>query len=80
MGFAFGQNNNGREIGYGVDATCDWPGCDEKIDRGVAYCCGGIDGIQNGGMDDESYCGDFFCGKHLMGNGQCAKCAEDGAS
>lgn len=65
MGYAFGQNNNGREIGYGVTATCDLEGCEEKIDRGMAYCCGGGEGIQNAGMEDEPYCGGFFCAKHL---------------
>lgn len=65
MGYAHGQNNNGREIGYAVEATCDLTGCDTKIDRGLAYCCGSIDGVQNGGMDDEPYCGGYFCPDHL---------------
>jgi hypothetical protein len=74
MGYAFGQNNNGREIGYGVEAICDQPGCEEEIDHGIAYCCGGVDGIQNAGMDGEPYCGGFFCGKHLYAGGVCEKC------
>ncbi len=73
MGWAFGENNNGREIGYGVEATCDWPDCDETIDRGVGNCCGGVDGTGNAGMDGERYCGDFFCEKH-MSFGVCLKC------
>lgn len=74
MGYAFGQNNNGREIGYGVEATCDWPDCETEIDRGLEYCCGGVDGVSNAGMDGESYCGDFFCGKHKTFD-VCLKCA-----
>lgn len=66
MGYAHGQNNNGREIGYGVTATCDFPGCEQEIDRGLAYCCGETDGTQNAGMEDEPYCGGFFCGEHLL--------------
>lgn len=66
MRFAHGLNNNGREIGYGVKATCDLDGCEAEIDRGFAYCCGGGDGIQNAGMEDEPYCGGFFCAEHLF--------------
>jgi hypothetical protein len=73
VGYAFGHNNNGREIGYGVEATCDWPGCEEAIDRSIGNCCGGIDGIGNAGMDGEAYCGDFFCEKHMSFD-VCLKC------
>lgn len=66
MGYATGQNNNGREIGYGVEATCDHPGCNVVIDRGIAYCCGGDEGPGNAGMDDEPYCGGYFCASHLF--------------
>jgi hypothetical protein len=41
MGWSRGFEN-GREIGYGVDAECDVPGCTAEIDRGLAYRCGGI--------------------------------------
>jgi hypothetical protein len=59
MSWAFGTNEYGREIGYGVQATCDFPGCDEKIDRGLGYACGG--------MHDSgpTRCGGYFCGRHL---------------
>lgn len=48
-----------RDIGYGVPSICDYPGCDERIDRGLGYVCGGE---PYGG---ESGCGLFFCGEHL---------------
>lgn len=75
MGWAFGHNNNGREIGYGVEAKCDWPECDEDILRGVGECCGGLDGTQNAGMDGEAYCGGFFCEKHMTFD-VCLKCVK----
>lgn len=70
MGWAFGINTRGREVGYGVEATCDFDGCEEKIDRGLAYVCGGM---HDGG---EYGCGDYFCGKHLYGRGLCEKCKD----
>lgn len=60
MGWAYGTNAEGREVGYSVEATCDLDGCDEKIDRGLAYVCGSMhDG-------DEFGCGQYFCPKHLF--------------
>lgn len=60
MGWAFGKNAEGRDVGYGVEAICDEPGCEEKIDRGISYVCGGMhDGGDHG-------CGKYFCGKHLF--------------
>lgn len=49
-----------RDIGYGVPATCDHPGCGAKIDRGLAYVCGGE---PYGG---EHGCGLFFCDAHML--------------
>jgi hypothetical protein len=49
-----------RDIGYGVPAVCDHPGCGAVIDRGLAYVCGGD---PYGG---ERGCGLFFCGAHLL--------------
>lgn len=47
-------------VGYAVEAVCDLEGCDKKIDRGLAYCCGDMhDGGEHG-------CGGYFCGKHLF--------------
>jgi len=66
MGYAKGENNNGKLIGYGVEAFCEKDGCDRVIDRGIDYCCGGIEGCQNAGMEYEPYCGGFFCSSHLF--------------
>lgn len=57
MGWAYGEVN-GREVGYSVEATCDKEGCEAKIDRGLAYCCGGMHG------GDEYSCGGYFCSAH----------------
>ena len=55
MGWAVGwDQRTGRVIGYGVPAVCEEPGCDKKIDRGLAYACGGMNG-----------CARFFCDDHL---------------
>jgi len=48
-----------RDIGYGVTAHCDHPGCEQKIDRGLSYVCGGF---PFGGAYG---CGLHFCEKHL---------------
>jgi len=60
MGWAVGFDPSwGRDIGYGVPATCDEPDCGAKIDRGLGYVCGGdVYGGQHG-------CGLFFCTSHL---------------
>lgn len=52
-----GTDSRGREIGYGVSARCDHPGCDVEIDRGLAYACGGMHGTNDG-------CEGYFCEKH----------------
>lgn len=52
MGWAVGWDHKWkRDIGYGVPAWCDHPNCDEVIDRGLSYVCGG-----------ELYGGEFGCG------------------
>ena len=56
MGWAVG-NNGHRDIGYGVPAYCDFPGCNEKIDRGLGYLCGDF-------FSDVG-CGLYFCGDHM---------------
>lgn len=48
-----------RDIGYGVPAYCDFPGCGEEIDRGLSYVCGGEPYGQPRG------CGLYFCPDHL---------------
>lgn len=75
MGYAVGyDSNHKRDIGYGVPAVCDHPGCNEQIDRGLSYVCGG----QPYGGD--AGCGLFFCGKHLAyydgGPQLCERCGE----
>jgi hypothetical protein len=60
MGWAYcGEDDLGRPIGYGVEATCDEPGCGSEIHRGLDYVCGGM----HGGGDHG--CGRYFCSKHL---------------
>lgn len=73
MSWAIGYDTDWRrDIGYGVPSVCDHPGCNEEIDRGLGYVCGG----EPYGGDDG--CGLFFCGKHLHGGYQlCARCTRD---
>lgn len=60
MGWACGFDPTWqRDIGYGVPATCDQPGCGAPIDRGLSYVCGG----QPYGGDEG--CGLYFCTAHL---------------
>lgn len=60
MGWAYcGTDEDGREIGYAIEAECDHPDCHEKIDRGLSYVCGNMHG------GDEWGCGKYFCPKHL---------------
>jgi hypothetical protein len=69
MGWAVGYDEKWqRDIGYGVPALCDYPGCNEEIDRGLSYVCGYEKPY---GGDDG--CGLFFCGEH--GGGMiCERC------
>jgi hypothetical protein len=46
-----------RDVGYGVPAYCDHPGCTNEIDRGLSYVCGG-----------EPFGGDHGCGLHFCGD------------
>lgn len=79
MGWAHGVDGNGREIGYGVAAVCDEPGCIRRIDRGLAFRCGPL------GCETETgaACGNYYCGHHLYlpprsapegTGGLCARC------
>ena len=54
-----GTDSVGRPIGYAYRATCDEPGCRRRIDRGLAYACGGMHGA------DEWSCEGYFCADHL---------------
>lgn len=70
MGWSIGYDNHWkRDIGYGVPALCDQPGCGAEIDRGLSFVCGGE---PYGG---EHGCGLYFCSKHLFGYPQrCGRC------
>jgi hypothetical protein len=60
MGWSLGYDTKWeRDIGYGVPAFCDHPDCNEEIDRGLSYICGGD---PYGG---DRGCGLYFCSKHL---------------
>jgi hypothetical protein len=61
MSWAVGEGKDGRDVGYGVPALCDLPGCDKRIDRGLSHVCGMIntDGEDRG-------CGLHFCTEHLL--------------
>lgn len=67
MGWGHGYNEDGREIGYTVEAICDQDSCETKIDRGLSYVCGGMhDGGKHG-------CGQYFCWNHLYSFGSLCK-------
>ena len=61
MGWAYCGEVDGREVGYGVTATCDFDGCDTEIDRGLGYICGKMHHDQ---WSDEPGCGRYFCSEH----------------
>jgi hypothetical protein len=54
-----GKDSQGRPIGYAHAATCDHPGCNKEIDRGLSYACGGMHG------NTEIGCEKYFCEDHL---------------
>lgn len=59
MGWAnCGTDSQGRPIGYAHEATCDHPGCNKRIDRGLSYVCGDMHGA------DEISCEKYFCQEH----------------
>jgi len=59
MSWAVGFDSNWqRDIGYGVPAICDQPGCGAEIDRGLSYVCG------DEPFGGEHGCGLYFCGVH----------------
>jgi hypothetical protein len=72
MGWSIGYDSKwNRDVGYGVPAHCDHPGCSKEIDRGLAYVCGSE---PHGG---EKGCGLFFCEDHLAGCPcTCERCAQ----
>lgn len=72
MGWQIGYDENReRDIGYGVPAICDHPGCNEEIDRGRDYLCGGPTRKGKG-------CGLYFCDRHLVTLGNlCDRCRDE---
>jgi len=70
MGWGYGINSEGREIGYDVSATCDHPDCNEEIHRGLAYVCGDMHDAS------DNSCGRYFCEKHLIHTGIGQFCQE----
>ena len=73
MGWSIGFDTNwNRDIGYGVPAYCDHPGCNKEIDRGLSYVCGGEP------YGEPRGCGLFFCADHLIMSARlpqlCARC------
>lgn len=71
-----GEDSQGRNIGYVWSAVCDHTGCDEKIDRGLAYVCGSMHG------DDEYSCEKYFCHEHKQNcidtqDGDCMSLCDD---
>lgn len=77
MGWSIGYDSDWqRDIGYGVPALCDHPGCSKKIDRGLFYVCGGD------AYGGEHGCGLYFCAAHLYFTGdkkgqRCERCVDD---
>lgn len=65
MGWAIGHDSRhgkfGRDIGYGVPAFCDHPGCGALIDRGLSHVC-----AQEEPYGGENGCGLYFCSAHLV--------------
>lgn len=74
MGWSVGYDeNHKRDVGYGVPAYCDQPGCQAEIDRGLAHTCGGE---PYGGSEG---CGLHFCRTHLYFSPQvCEQCHQGG--
>ncbi len=76
MSWAVGFDSHwNRDIGYGVPAYCDAPGCRKEIDRGLSYVC--CEAEPRGGVHG---CGLYFCGDHLNyyrgdHGPMCARCA-----
>lgn len=56
-----GTDDLGRPIGYLHPGTCDHPGCDQRIFRGVDAVCGDMHG------EDEHSCARYFCERHQVG-------------
>lgn len=72
MGYSIGYDSRwNRDIGYGVPAFCDHPGCGKEIDRGLAYVCCGEQ--PHGGEDG---CGLYFCDEHKFYHSKKGMCCK----
>ena len=72
MGWSIGYDSKWkRDIGYGVPAYCDHPGCHAVINRGLAYVC-----AEQQPYGGEHGCGLYFCYKHLFPD-CCERCYEE---
>lgn len=61
MGWSIGYDETWRrDIGYGVPAYCDHPGCTAEIHRGLSYVCCATQ--PHGG---DTGCGRYFCSEHM---------------
>lgn len=66
MGWAnCGTDSKGRPIGYAHSGTCDHPGCDKPIDRGLTFACGGMHGNEDEKGWTDTCCEGYFCSEHL---------------
>lgn len=66
--------DTGEPMGYAHPGTCHHPGCNNIIDHGLSYVCGGM---HQGG---EHGCGYYFCSQHLyVGRSEqlCSECLGD---
>lgn len=64
-----------REIGYGIEATCDARGCEAVIDRGLGTICGEM---HHEPWSDEPGCGRYYCEEHRGWVGERGGCQHRG--
>lgn len=70
MGWSIGYDTTWkRDIGYGVPAWCDHPGCQVQIDRGLSHVC-----CQQQPYGGDEGCGLYFCSSHQSWDGRCERC------
>lgn len=63
------DSNWNRDIGYGVPAFCDFPGCYAEIDRGLSYVC-----CSQEPYGGDKGCGLYFCYDHAGPHHRCSRC------
>ena len=69
MGYAY-YVIDGMERGYSVPDVCNKEGCEEEINRGLAYLCGRSPYV------DSDNCAGYFCANHLVFTSQGQRCQE----